>query len=85
MNDASLVLYGTSGCHLCDIAESLLLPWVESGLLVELIDIAEDDMLLERYGNAIPVLESANGCTLCWPFDALSVEQFLRNTAGVAS
>ena len=34
-------LFGTLGCHLCEVAEALLMPFVEHGLLVELIDIAE--------------------------------------------
>ena len=34
-------LFSTTGCHLCEVAEALLMPFVEHGLLVELIDIAE--------------------------------------------
>lgn len=29
-------LFGTLGCHLCEVAEALLMPFVEHGLLVEL-------------------------------------------------
>lgn len=83
MSVGSLVLYGTGGCHLCDIAESLLLPWVKSGWSVELIDIADDDGLLERYGNLIPVLEAASGETLLWPFSALALEKFLLDSGGM--
>lgn len=34
-------LLGTLGCHLCEVAEAVLMPFVERGLLVELVDIAE--------------------------------------------
>ena len=80
----SLVLYGTRGCHLCEVAEGMLLPWVGSGWSVELIDIADDDSLLERFGLMIPVLESASGDTLSWPFNAISLEQFLLDCGGKA-
>lgn len=75
-------LYGTTGCHLCEHAEALLLPWVAQGWQVELVDIAEDDDLLERWGTAIPVLQAARqGSTLCWPFDASALQQFLEQLA----
>ncbi|MCO3065701.1 hypothetical protein FA243_27335, partial [Pseudomonas aeruginosa] len=32
-------LFGTLGCHLCEVAEAVLMPFVEHGLLVELVDI----------------------------------------------
>lgn len=32
-------LFGTLGCHLCEIAEVEIMPLVEYGLLVELVDI----------------------------------------------
>jgi len=34
-------LFGTLGCHLCEQAEGLLMPLVERGLLVELLDRAD--------------------------------------------
>jgi hypothetical protein len=39
-------LFGTLGCHLCEVAEAELMPFVEHGLLVELVDIAEDESWL---------------------------------------
>ena len=47
-------LFGTLGCHLCEVAEALLMPFVENGLLVELIDIAEHEGMVEQYGLRIP-------------------------------
>ncbi|WP_277372070.1 glutaredoxin family protein [Pseudomonas sp. AA-38] len=71
-------LFGTLGCHLCEVAEALLMPFVEHGLLVELIDIAEDEAMVERYGLRIPVLRREDtGAELDWPFDAEQVVAFL--------
>lgn len=47
-------LFGTLGCHLCEVAEAVLMPLVDHGLLVELVDIAESEPLFERYGLIIP-------------------------------
>ena len=72
-------LFGTLGCHLCEVAEALLMPFVEHGLLVELVDIAEREDWVEQYGLCIPVLRrSDNGAELDWPFDADQVVAFLR-------
>jgi hypothetical protein len=74
----SLVLYGTLGCHLCELAEQLLLPYVAEGWSVELVDIAEDDALLERFSLTIPVLESVPTARhLVWPFNAATLKGFL--------
>ena len=71
-------LFGTLGCHLCEVAESLLMPFVEQGLLVELLDIAERDDWVERYGLRIPLLRRCdNGAELGWPFDAEQLVRFL--------
>jgi hypothetical protein len=72
-------LFGTLGCHLCEVAEALLMPFVEHGLLVELVDIADDDTTLQRYQLSIPVLRRRDtGAELNWPFDAEQVVAFLR-------
>ncbi|WP_084310162.1 glutaredoxin family protein [Pseudomonas jinjuensis] len=71
-------LFGTLGCHLCEVAEALLMPFVEHGLLVELVDIAEREEWVERYGLLIPVLRRCDtGAELNWPFDAEQVADFL--------
>ncbi|WP_339476573.1 MULTISPECIES: glutaredoxin family protein [unclassified Pseudomonas] len=63
-------LFGTLGCHLCEVAEGVLMPFVEHGLLVELVDIAEKEALFEAYGRRIPVLRRIDtGAELDWPFD----------------
>ncbi|MCO7515087.1 glutaredoxin family protein [Pseudomonas guariconensis] len=83
MRDLSMLpecqLFGTLGCHLCEVAEALLMPFVEHGLLVELVDIADSEALFERYGLRIPVLRRCDtGAELGWPFDAEQVVAFLK-------
>lgn len=71
-------LFGTLGCHLCEVAEAVLMPFVDHGLLVELVDIAESEAMVERYGLIIPVLRRCdNGAELHWPFDSEQVVAFL--------
>jgi hypothetical protein len=71
-------LFGTLGCHLCEVAEAELMPLVEHGLLVELVDIAESETMSEVYGLRIPVLRRTDtGAELDWPFDTSQVVVFL--------
>ncbi|MBD8494404.1 glutaredoxin family protein [Pseudomonas syringae] len=71
-------LFSKPGCHLCEVAEGLLLPLVEYGLMVELVDIADDPLLLEYYDLRIPVLRRVDtGAELDWPFDVDQVAAFL--------
>ena len=72
-------LFGTLGCHLCEVAEAELLPLVEHGLLVELVDISEQERLIDDYALRIPVLRRVDtGAELDWPFDAEQIVTFLR-------
>ncbi|ATN13293.1 glutaredoxin family protein [Pseudomonas sp. FDAARGOS_380] len=72
-------LFGTLGCHLCDIAEAEIMPLVEHGLLVELVDITDPQDLTDVYGLRIPVLRRTDtGAELDWPFDTEQVVAFLR-------
>ena len=72
-------LFGTLGCHWCELAEAELMPLVEHGLLVELVDIAESEAMFEAYGLRIPVLRRVDtGEELDWPFDAAQVVNFLQ-------
>lgn len=71
-------LFGTLGCHLCEDAEQVLQPFVEQGLIVELLDIIDSPQWLERYALTIPVLRRVdNGQELFWPFDQQAVMQLL--------
>ena len=71
----SVVLYTTVGCHLCDQARELV-STVAPDITLTLVDVAEDDELLARYGERIPVLMK-EGRELGWPFGLLDVQQFL--------
>jgi len=79
-SNPDLVLYATSGCHLCEQAERLLHEWVGAG--VRSLEIADDDALLERYGVRIPVLRRLDtGEELDWPFDVAAVQRLLARRA----
>ena len=72
-------LFGTLGCHLCEIAEAEIMPLVEHGLLVELVDITDPQDLTDVYGLRIPVLRRMDtGAELDWPFDTEQLVAFLR-------
>ncbi|MGJ7515529.1 glutaredoxin family protein [Pseudomonas baetica] len=72
-------LFGTLGCHLCEVAEAMLMPFVEHGLLVELVDIADDEKWFADYSLRIPVLRRVDtGAELGWPFGSDDVVAFLR-------
>lgn len=78
MTDVHCELFGTLGCHLCEKAEQVLLPFVAQGLRVELQDIIDSPEWLERYSLTIPVLRRVdNGEELNWPFDEQDVMQLL--------
>lgn len=47
-------LYTRQGCHLCDVAEAVL---VKHGVTVERVDIDADPELRERYDRCVPVVE----------------------------
>ncbi|EIT7144573.1 glutaredoxin family protein [Vibrio vulnificus] len=70
-----ITLYGTEGCHLCEMAYELV---EQAGIAeqVQVIDIAFDDALFSRYGVTIPVLNSL-GSELGWPFDLEKLKQWL--------
>ncbi|CAI2796030.1 MULTISPECIES: glutaredoxin family protein [Pseudomonas fluorescens group] len=72
-------LFGTLGCHLCEIAEAEIMPFVERGLMVELVDITDPDDLTDVYGLRIPVLRRVDtGAELDWPFESQQLVAFLR-------
>jgi hypothetical protein len=75
MND--ITLYGTAGCHLCELAEALVAPLLaRRAERLHYVDIADSDPLLERYGVRSPVLRRG-AAELGWPFDAEQVAAFL--------
>ena len=93
MARATLGLYSTLGCHLCEQAELLLLalPLTEP-LVVEVVDISDDDALVQRFGTRIPVLGweetgdsgaagKKQGSELDWPFDTVALLAFLGESS----
>jgi hypothetical protein len=90
-----LTLYGTSACHLCDIAEQMLQvhqqsqkqqsqkqqsqKQVATAFEFDKVDISESDRLFERYGLLIPVLRHPDGRDLNWPFSQSQLEEFLAS------
>lgn len=75
----SVTLLGTSACHLCDEAEAMLVATLNPEFFeINKLDIADDDVLVERYGVRIPVLRrDADESELNWPFDVAALIQFL--------
>ena len=75
----SLLLLGTSACHLCDQAQTILAQASAARpLRWQLQDIALDDGLVTRYGERIPVLLRDDGAELNWPFSLLDVLRFAQ-------
>lgn len=73
-----LTLYSTSHCSLCDQALDLLfsMPGL-AGVQLQVVDVADDDSLFERYGEKIPVLRLGER-ELHAPFGAEELARFLR-------
>jgi len=70
-----VILYTTAGCHLCNLAEAILLALpAHYQLEISSIEIGDSDELVERYGIRIPVLEFSDGSELGWPFAQQDVE-----------
>ena len=77
------LLYGTLGCHLCELAEERLaaaMAQLRDPIEIECIDIADSDELVERYGVRIPVLRrTRDQAEIGWPFpDAGVLLDFLH-------
>lgn len=72
---ANWLLYGTSGCHLCEEAAELL---QHASINFEERDIIDDPEAMQRYSLRIPVLRNqASGVELDWPFDEDRLARFI--------
>lgn len=72
-----IILLSTEHCSLCEQALELLFSMPElRGLALNVLDVAEDDRLLRRYGERLPVLQVA-GYELDWPFDREQISAVL--------
>lgn len=54
MNAPAVILYTRQGCHLCEVAETVLL---RHGLAPHKVDIDADPELVARYTSDVPVVE----------------------------
>ncbi|KMM75842.1 glutaredoxin [Xanthomonas sp. NCPPB 1128] len=71
----SLTLYQRDDCHLCDQALQVL---ARARVAEPDSVFIDDDAALEaRYGVRVPVLRTADGRELDWPFDARRVTDWL--------
>ena len=65
-----IILYTTAGCHLCELAEALLLQAKQQySLTILATEIGDNDELVARYGTTIPVIEFEDGSQINWPFE----------------
>ncbi|GGB90145.1 thioredoxin family protein [Marinobacterium zhoushanense] len=63
--------------HAIAVLQSVLQP---GDAEVDLVDIAFDDRLLERYATSIPVLRApASGKELGWPFNESDLRRYLKD------
>jgi hypothetical protein len=70
----SLVLYATTGCHLCEQAQQLIIRVL--GAPVHEVDIAENELLMTDYAEHIPVLHRLDtGAEIRWPFAAEDIQR----------
>lgn len=79
MSNYQFTLFSTLGCHLCEVAQALLIrsPHIDEAA-IGVCDIASDDELIEVYGEKIPVLQhNDSGRELHWPFDDDTLELFI--------
>ncbi|MGD8832384.1 MAG: glutaredoxin family protein [Pseudomonadales bacterium] len=71
------LLLGTDHCTLCEEALELLLSMPElAGHSVSVVDVAEDEGLVARYGERLPVLQvvtETRVVELDWPFAAREI------------
>jgi Glutaredoxin-like domain (DUF836) len=75
------LLLGTSGCHLCELAEELIAECLteEANTKIELIDIAEQTQWQPNYATQIPVLLHPKSLqSLNWPFTKESILTFIE-------
>ena len=79
-DNTTLLLYGTEACHLCELAEALLVRVTSASTMEwhwQKVDISETDALFDRYGWVIPVVAAPDGSELHWPFDQPALEAFI--------
>ena len=71
-------LLGTSGCHLCDIAEQLIIQFqAVQPIIYQHVDIADfDELLMMEFATSIPVIMTPSK-RLNYPFSVLDLQRLL--------
>ena len=74
-----LKFFTTEGCHLCEQAVLILDELHDRFIFeMEIVDIATEEDLVQKYGLSIPVLLNIeNNEVLYWPFDRDDVVNLL--------
>ncbi|WP_372594413.1 glutaredoxin family protein [Actinotalea sp.] len=76
--DGRLTLYVREGCHLCDDALGLLTRLAaETGVSCHVVDIDTDPVLVERFGEMVPVVTVDGVVQGYWRIDAGRVRRAL--------
>jgi glutaredoxin len=70
-----VVLYTRAGCHLCEVAEQIL---VEHGLVASLVDIDTVPGLRERFDTCVPVVEIDGKIRFRGRIDPVLLKRLLR-------
>ncbi|MCX6390461.1 MAG: glutaredoxin family protein [Solirubrobacterales bacterium] len=75
-----LTIYGRDGCHLCDIAEQVLLDaQLQWNFRLTKVDIDSNDELFKRYLERIPVVELAGETLFEFEVDSASLDAALSD------
>ena len=74
-----LTLFGRVYCSLCQHMLQHLQAAIEQGLVsVRFVDVDEDESMIARYDELVPVLVDDSGNELChWHFDAEAFSAYL--------
>ena len=79
----TLALYMKPGCHLCrDAAELLGRLGREFGFTLREVDITQDPVLYQTYGDMIPVVELDGRPLLAAPFGEAVARKILQRSLG---
>ncbi len=76
----TLLLYTTTGCHLCEQAEEVLNSVLDGNPSLHWtpVEISDDPALVSAYGLRIPVIRlQGQDADLGWPFDDAAVSHYL--------
>lgn len=70
-----LILYSTSHCHLCEEALEILNHFSQTHMIeFKIVEIADDEILLDRYGTRIPVIQNTRTKQeVNWPFSVRDI------------